>query len=116
MKKYHYLKCYLCRRQGECTLKMLDGSSLCPYGTGFSIWKWCVRLVTCLSLVLGTLSFILWTKFNIETLTHPYTLEHEVRSISLVMMICLLVLIGILGGSACHDGFKDRGGKYWGNS
>lgn len=132
MKERAYLKCYLCsicnsKRATECSLKLLDKSDSyhrlslkCQYGTGWSIWKWLMRILLMI-LAISLTTVVLWvvyswTMWNIHVLQTP-TLRAGVGEQVMLSVVGegLILLIGIVTAIVrTQISFETVGGSLFG--
>jgi len=120
--KQLYLKCYLCKCQGECALALLDGKARCHYNTFWSIYKWTMRsLLVSLGILVSLAAAILivkWTYFNIHLIyvwSFGTTAEERYSRILSLVLEAIIILIPILMLLyRLHNNFiYNQKGDYW---
>jgi hypothetical protein len=93
MKKEKYFKCKFCKvfcrkTSISCLVENLDGNWTCAYGTGLSIYRWLVRLLTGLIPVPA----LVWALFRISKWTKGYDPFND-KTFNLVDCIAQIILI-----------------------
>ena len=116
-----YIKCFLCQwithaKFNQCSVHQFkkEEQTLCPYNTGWSIYKWFVRL--------GLPPILLYCTYCLIRELGEFCNEVNIWRMIAIFVGGVLVLIGcliclfllLLAGISLHENFSGCGGSYWG--